>query len=69
VLATLEGIRAAAARIAGIARQTPVLDLSPLLSLHVKCEQLQPIGAFKIRGAYNFLAALTEAERAAGVIT
>jgi threonine dehydratase len=69
VLATLEGIRAAAARIAGIARQTPVLDLSPLLSLHVKCEQLQPIGAFKIRGAYNFLAALTGAERAAGVIT
>jgi threonine dehydratase len=69
VLATLDGIQAAAARIAGIARQTPVLDLSPLLSLHVKCEQMQPIGAFKIRGAYNFLAELTEHDRACGVIT
>ena len=69
MLATLEGIRAAATRIVGIARRTPVLDLAPLLSLQVKCEQMQPIGAFKIRGAYNFLAQLTEAERACGVIT
>lgn len=69
MLATLEGIGAAAKRIAGIARQTPVLDLSPLLPLHVKCEQMQPIGAFKIRGAYNFLAALTDEQRAVGVIT
>jgi len=69
VLATLEGIRAAAARIEGIARRTPVLDLSPLLPLHVKCEQMQPIGAFKIRGAYNYLARLTDAQRAPGVIT
>ena len=69
MLATLDGIRAAATRIAGIARRTPVLDLAPLLSLHVKCEQMQPIGAFKIRGAYNFLAQLTAADRACGVIT
>ena len=69
MLATLEGIRAAAARIQGIARQTPVLDLAPLLPLRVKCEQMQPIGAFKIRGAYNFLSRLTERQRARGVIT
>jgi threo-3-hydroxy-L-aspartate ammonia-lyase len=69
MLATLEGIRAAALRIAGIARRTPVLDLSPLLPLHVKCEQMQPVGAFKIRGAYNFLAQMTAADRACGVIT
>jgi threonine dehydratase len=69
MLATLEGIRAAAMRIAGIARRTPVLDLSPLLPLHVKCEQMQPVGAFKIRGAYNFLAQMTAADRACGVIT
>ena len=69
MLATLEGIRAAAARIDGIARHTPVLDLAPLLALHVKCEQLQPIGAFKIRGAYNYLALLTEWQRSRGVVT
>lgn len=67
--ASLDGIRAAAARIQGVARRTPVLDLAPALSLRVKCEQLQPIGAFKIRGAYNFLADLPEVERARGVIT
>lgn len=69
MLATLEGIRAAAARIEGIARRTPVLDLAPLLPLQVKCEHMQPIGAFKIRGAYNYLARMTAAQRAPGVIT
>ncbi len=69
MLATLEGMRAAASRLVGISRRTPVLDLAPLLHLHVKCEQMQPIGAFKIRGAYNYLATLPEAERARGVIT
>jgi threo-3-hydroxy-L-aspartate ammonia-lyase len=69
MLATLDGIRAAAARIEGIARRTPVLDLAPLLPLHVKCEQMQPIGAFKIRGAYNYLARLTDTQRHRGVIT
>ncbi|MCI0355459.1 MAG: threonine/serine dehydratase [Acidobacteria bacterium] len=34
-----------------------------------KAESLQPIGAFKIRGAYNKIASLTEAERSRGVIT
>lgn len=69
MLATLDGIRAAAARIDGIARRTPVLDLAPLLPLQVKCEHMQPIGAFKIRGAYNYLAGLTASQRARGVIT
>lgn len=69
MLATLDGIRDAAHRIAGIARRTPLLDLAPLLPLAVKCEQMQPIGAFKIRGAYNYLARLPAPQRAAGVIT
>ncbi|HTV01497.1 MAG TPA: threonine/serine dehydratase [Luteitalea sp.] len=69
MLATLEGLMAAAGRIQGVARRTPVLDLAPLARLYVKCEQLQPIGAFKIRGAYNFIAALAPEERARGVIT
>ena len=37
--------------------------------LYFKAESLQPIGAFKIRGAYNKVASLTEAERGRGVIT
>jgi threonine dehydratase len=37
--------------------------------LYFKAESLQPIGAFKIRGAYNKIASLTEAERGRGVIT
>ena len=70
-LVTLEDIRAAAARVAPIARLTPVLDVSaaagfPLL---LKCECLQPGGAFKIRGAYNMVAQLTADERRRGVIT
>jgi threonine dehydratase len=69
VLATLEGMRAAAARIEGVARRTPVLDLAPLVPLQVKCEQMQPIGAFKIRGAFNYLARMTAEQRARGVIT
>jgi threonine dehydratase len=69
MLATLAGIRAAAVRIEGIARRTPVLDLAPLAPLAVKCEQLQPIGAFKIRGAYNFIAQVPAEARSRGVIT
>ena len=69
MLATLDGIRGAAERIAGVARRTPVLDLSPARPLQLKCEQMQPVGAFKMRGAYNFLASLPSAERCAGVIT
>lgn len=69
MLATLDGIRAAAVRIAAVARRTPVLDLAPLLPLQVKCEHMQPVGAFKIRGAYNYLALLTESQRACGVVT
>jgi threonine dehydratase len=70
-LVTLEDIRAAAARVASIARLTPVLDVSaaagwPLL---LKCESLQPGGAFKIRGAYNMVAQLTAEQRRLGVVT
>jgi len=62
-------MEAAARRIAGTARVTPALDLAPLAPLAVKCEQMQPIGAFKVRGAVNFMAQLPEARLRAGVIT
>ena len=71
MLVTLDEIRAAAGRIRGVARRTPVLEvaLPPASSIALKCENLQPMGAFKIRGACNMLAQLTPAARAAGVIT
>src|SRR6267378_1580148 len=71
-LVSLNDIRAAAARIAGIARKTPLIDvggagLGPAFA--IKCENMQPGGAFKIRGAYNMLAQLPAAARRGGVIT
>lgn len=75
-LVSLADIREAAARIRGVARVTPLLDLSLVVpssvagrSLWVKCENLQPGGAFKLRGAYNMLAQLAAAERSRGIIT
>jgi threonine dehydratase len=70
-LTTLDDIRAAARRVSAIARVTPLVDVSaaagrPLL---LKCECLQPGGAFKIRGAYNMVAQLTAEQRRRGVVT
>ena len=70
-------IRAAAARIANIAFKTPLVRAQfPGLSgygtskeIYLKAESLQPIGAFKIRGAANKILQLTPAEIALGVIT
>src|SRR4029079_18418919 len=70
-LVTLDAIRAARQRITPVARVTPMIDVSSIAGrpLQLKCESLQPGGAFKIRGAYNMVAQLTPAERARGVIT
>ena len=70
-LVSIDAIREAANRIAGVARRTPLLDVSDVAerSLRLKCENLQPIGAFKVRGAYNMIARLSAQERAQGVIT
>jgi threonine dehydratase len=68
---SLEAIRAAAARISPIARITPLVDVSGPAGrpFFLKCESLQPAGAFKIRGAFNMVAQLEPSQRAAGVIT
>lgn len=68
---TLDDIRAAALRIAPMARVTPLLDAADAAGrpLRLKCEHMQPGGAFKIRGAYNMIAQLTDDERRRGVIT
>lgn len=70
---TLADLEAARARIAGIARVTPVYPSETLSRLagrtvHLKAENLQRTGAFKIRGAVNTIASLSPEERAAGVV-
>ena len=69
-LVTLEDVRAAAVRLRGVALRTPLVPFAagppPVL---LKAESLQPIGAFKIRGAWNAIAQLSEAERRRGVVT
>jgi threonine dehydratase len=71
---TVTDIEAARARIAGLARQTPVYSSETLGRLSgrpvfLKAENLQRTGSFKIRGALNKLATMTDDERAAGVVT
>lgn len=73
-LPTIEDVRAAAQRIAGRVRRTPVLTIPALdaiagVELYIKAENLQQIGAFKARGAMHAVGRLSEAERARGVIT
>src|SRR5437667_11635633 len=66
----LVDIREARSRIDGITVRTPLIPLEHNgHTLHLKPENLQPIGAFKLRGAYNKIAWLTDEERARGVIT
>ncbi len=68
----LSEIQAAAARIAGTAVETPLVPLLlPALpfELYIKCESAQPIGSFKLRGAYNMVAQLAPDALARGVIT
>ena len=69
----LPDLERARERLAGIARVTPVYGSETFSRLagrdvHLKAENLQRTGSFKIRGAVNKLAALDEAERAAGVV-
>ncbi|MFI6030116.1 threonine/serine dehydratase [Amycolatopsis magusensis] len=69
-LISLEHIRTAAGRIAGAAIRTPLLPQhwATGAPLWLKAENLQGIGAFKIRGAYNAIAALSEPQRQRGVV-
>jgi threonine dehydratase len=67
-LVTLDELREAAKRIAGVAVRTPLLPAPWGGDLWLKPESLQPIGAFKIRGAYAKMSALSAEERRRGVI-
>jgi len=72
-LVTLEDIRGAAANLAGVAMRTPLVPFGTIQGgtarIVLKAESLQPIGAFKIRGAYHAIASLSAGERARGVVT
>ncbi len=73
-LVSLEDIRAAAERVRGAAVRTPALAVpwpgpDPAHPFFIKCENLQPMGAFKVRGAFNMLAQLSDGQRARGVVT
>lgn len=71
-LVTLDDVQAARKRIEGVAVRTPLVPClwaaDGARSLLFKPENLQVTGAFKIRGAYNRLAALSAEERARGVV-
>lgn len=65
---------AALKRVAGAAHRTPIVTSRQLDQLtgarvFLKCENLQRVGAFKFRGAWNFMGALTSEQRARGIVT
>ena len=69
-LVTIDDIRAAAERLRGIAIRTPLVPFGPPdARRYLKAESLQPIGAFKLRGAYVAVASLSAEALARGVIT
>ena len=69
-LVGLPEIRAAAAVLRGIAVRTPLVPFGRPERRHwLKAESLQPIGAFKLRGAYVAAASLSAEERSRGLIT
>ncbi|QKR03451.1 threo-3-hydroxy-L-aspartate ammonia-lyase [Pseudomonas aeruginosa] len=72
-LPAYDDVIAAAARIAGHANRTPVMSLRTLdeelgAEVFFKCENLQRMGAFKFRGAFNALSRFSAEQRAAGVV-
>lgn len=70
-MVTLDDVRRAGERLAGVAYHTPLLPLYGAGGARagwLKPENLQPVGSFKLRGAYNRIASLSASERARGVI-
>lgn len=72
-LPTFADVQAAARRLEGITIRTPLLENERVNRklggrLFLKAECLQRTGSFKLRGAYNFLASMNDADRAKGVV-
>ena len=73
MIPTYDDVAAAAQRLRGLAHRTPVatsrtLDAALGARFFFKCENLQRMGAFKFRGAYNAVSRLSEDERRRGVV-
>jgi len=71
-MVSLEDIRDAQSLLRGIAVRSPLLEWTGVTARHklfLKLENLQPIGAFKLRGAYNKIASLSAEDRRRGVIS
>jgi threonine dehydratase len=71
-MVSLQDIRAAQALLRGVAVRTPLFEWTGAAEqrkLFLKLENQQPIGAFKLRGAYNKVASLSDEERRRGVIS
>ncbi len=71
---SFDDVKSAAQQLKGVANRTPVLTSRTFneragCQVFFKCENLQRIGAFKFRGAYNALSRLSQAEKARGVVT
>jgi threonine dehydratase len=70
---TLSDLNSARSRLIGISKRTSLVALNhggvDGVDLYLKPENQQPIGAFKLRGAYNKIAALSDEERGRGVIS
>ena len=71
---TQDDLARTAAALRGIAVRTPLVESAELtrrfgFPVWVKCEHHQPIGAFKLRGAYTAISRLAPEERARGIIT
>ena len=67
-MVTAQDVREAAAGLAGVAVRTPLRFIEPL-NAYLKLESLQPIGAFKLRGAYTAIRRMPSDVRRGGVIT
>ena len=73
-LVGLTEIESAARRLAGVAVKTPLLPADAVADavgaeVRLKCENLQRAGAFKIRGAFNFVSQLSDEQVKSGIIT
>ena len=70
-MVTLEDVQAAQKRIAGVIAKTPLIQYTDAVTKKLtfpKPENFQPVGTFKLRGAYNKIASLSPRQRAKGVI-
>ncbi len=73
---SLQGVHSALLRVAHHLQPTRLLRCEPLEKelqfrgkIYLKCDQEQPTGSFKVRGAFNVLTQLTEEQKAKGVVT